>query len=149
MSIGFFTDRMHKPTESELTEVLSRAQPLWSKLLCFITEHYNVVGILKFYGRNYGWALGFSKSGKSLVALYPGEGEFSVQIILNPSQVAEAIEHELGSDIKRIIEQTPQIHEGKWIYVKITEDRQIGDIEKLLLVRVKPKKKLVRTVEEG
>lgn len=141
MSIGFFTDRMHKPTESEQIGALSRVQPLWDRLLCFITENYNVAGKLKFYGRNYGWALGYSKRGKALISLYPGQGEFSVQIILNPSQVDEALDQELAPDIKRVLKETPLIHEGKWIYIKITEDRQIADIEKLLLVRFKPKKR--------
>ncbi len=35
----------------------------------------------KFYGKNCGWALGYSKSGKSVISLYPLLGDFAIQMI--------------------------------------------------------------------
>lgn len=141
MSMGCFTDKLYQPTSEEILEAISKTKPLWDRLHSFIVNNYSISGSLKFYGKNYGWAIAFSKGGKALTSLYPGTGCFTVQIILNSTQVEEALNSDISISVKRIINDTPQIHEGKWIFIRVTTDTQIDDIEKLLMTRVKPKNK--------
>lgn len=135
MSKGIFTDKIHMPTNEEVTEMLGGIQPIWQELIRFIEIQCKGKGEFKFYGKNYGWALRFNKSNKSLVALYPSQNEFTVQIILNSMQVEKALEEALVSRIKNIIIDTPEIHEGKWIFINVTSEEDVIDVKKLLLVR--------------
>jgi hypothetical protein len=135
MSKGIFTDKIHKPTNEEVIEILESIQPLWQDIVNFIEIQCKAKGEFKFYGKNYGWALRFNKSGKSLAALYPSENEFTVQIILNTKQVEKALEEALDIKMKNIIIDTPEIHEGKWVYINVTSESDIMDIKKLLFIR--------------
>lgn len=139
MSKGFFTDRIHKPAEDEIIQALKKAEPVWEEIINFIKNQYKVKAEYKFYGKNYGWALRFTRSGKSFISLYPSENEFTVQIILNNLQSAKALEETIKPEIKNIIANTPEIHEGKWIYFKVTSKEDIADVKKLLKIKTENK----------
>lgn len=140
MSWGSFTDRGQMPSEDEVLAALSQSRKLWDEIVQFIENNYHTKKSFKFYGRNYGWALQFSKSGKALVSLYPGQGEFVAQIILNKDQWEEALKANIGEETKELIKSTPEIHEGKWIFVKSKTKKDNEDIEKLISVRAIIKK---------
>lgn len=137
MSKGIFTDKSYRPTIDEIHEVIAAAGPLWERLISFISSNFKSAGALKFYGKNYGWALSFYKSGKSLTAVYPGDNGFTVQIILKAKQAEEALTADISEEIKDIIGNTPEIHEGRWIFFRVTSDKCVDDVEKLLLIRAK------------
>ena len=135
MSKGIFTDKNRKPTEKEVFEVISSAKSLWDDLIDFIKTNYKVKGEFKFYGKNFGWALRYRKSGKVLISIYPGNDGFMVQIILNGKEVEEALQMDITPETKKIIIEKPPIREGKWIYLKVTPNMNLMDIKNLILVR--------------
>lgn len=135
MSRGCFTDRDKKPSEDEAFTSLAQSRALWDEIVLFIENHYRTKKTYKFYGKNYGWALQFSKSGKALVSLYPAEGEFVAQVILNKDQCEEALKSGIGDEIRDLIRLTPEIHEGKWIFIGIKTKKDVKDIENLISVR--------------
>ena len=137
MSYGFFTDKTIKPSEKEITEILSVNYSLWEDIVKYINENYKTKSEYKFYGKNYGWALRFNKSGKSFTALYPDKNEFSAQIILNKEQIDKALTSELSKSVKDIINLTHYVHEGKWIFIKIKDKNDLDDIIILLKIREK------------
>ena len=96
MSKGCFVDKAHQPTSEEIRAAVSGALPLWDHLIQFISQTYGGAGDLKFYGKSYGWALRFQKSGKNLLSLYPGDGCFTAQIIIGPAHVDTALGLGLG-----------------------------------------------------
>jgi len=140
MSKGIFTDKNHKPTEKEVYEVISSIKPLWEDLISFIEDNYKISGEFKFYGKNFGWALRYRKSGKVIISIYPGENEFMAQIILNGEEVKNALKSDISSETKEIIENKEPIREGKWIYLKVTSKTGLSDIKDLILVRSPLKK---------
>lgn len=140
MSLGNFTDRVKKPSDDEVLTSLAQSRDLWEETIRFIENHYGTKKTYKFYGRNYGWALQFSKSGKALVSLYPGQGEFVAQVILNKDQYEEALSSSISEDTKLIIKSTTEIHEGKWIFVKVRSKNDADDIRKLISLRAIIKK---------
>ena len=135
MSRGCFTERDDKPSEEDVFAALSRSRTLWDEIVLFIESNYRTKKAYKFYGRNYGWALQFSKSGKALVSLYPGQGEFVAQVILNKEQCKKALISGIGDEIKDLIIVTPEIHEGKWIFTSVKAKKDVKDIENLISVR--------------
>lgn len=139
MSKGFFTNKNSKPTDAELIDIVGRAKNKWESLIYYLTDDLHLKGELKFYGINYGWALRFNKSGKSVIALYPNEDCITVQIILNNNQTNKAFSSDLSPKIIQIINDTETICEGKWIYLNIDEDTEINDIVKLIDLRIRIK----------
>ena len=142
MSKGIFTDKTHKPTEKEVFEAISSVKPSWDSLINFIENNYKIKGEFKFYGKNFGWALRYRKSGKVLISIYPGKDEFMVQIILNGKEVENALKLDISPETKKIIIEKPPIREGKWIYLKVTHDTNLTDIKNLILVRSPIKNRL-------
>lgn len=88
---------------------------------------------------NYGWAVRYSKSGKSVIALYPNQDSFTVQIILNASQVRAALQQNLASRTEEIVRNTSGFREGKWIYLVVDHKTNVKEIETLVDVRLKVK----------
>jgi hypothetical protein len=135
MSKGIFTDKSHKPSAKEVLMNISDAKPLWDDLNSYIEDNYKIKGEYKFYGKNFGWALRYRKSGRVLISLYPGKDEFMIQIILNAKEVESALELDITEETRKIITSTSQIHEGKWIYLQVTPNNSLNDIKNLILVR--------------
>jgi hypothetical protein len=137
MSIGIFTDKSSKPSVDEMSEAVSASKANLKALLDVIEEKFKAKSEFKFYGKNYGWALNFRKSGKSLISIYPGDNMFTVQIILDKIQAVNAVNSDISEAIRDIINSTEEICEGKWIYIKVGPASEIKDIETLLKIRMK------------
>ncbi len=141
MTISYFTDKSVQPSLSELKSVLNSAFPLWDSLVHFIDEHYQMAGELSYGGKNYGWNLWYRKSGKSLVSLYPQSESFVAQVVLGKAQVEKALGLELGAKVGDMVRETPQLHDGKWLFIPVTTETDVQDIERLLFVKKRPIKK--------
>lgn len=140
MSKGIFTDKSHRPTEKEVFKVISSAKLLLDSLINFVEDNYKITGEFKFYGKNFGWALRYRKSGRVLISLYPGKDEFLAQIILNGKEVDKALKMDISQKTRKVIIETPSIREGKWIYLKVTPETSLMDIKNLILIRSPLKK---------
>ena len=140
MSISPFADKEHKPSPQEIAVLLGTKQPLWEELTHFFMESYQLPGELTFGGKNYGWNVWYRKSGKSLASLYPQKNRLVVQIVLGRAQVAQALGLPLGKQVGRSLRETPQLHDGRWLFLKVTTKRDVKDIEQLVQVKRKPSK---------
>jgi len=139
MSKSCFTNKNAKPTETELKNSLGSIKEQWNLFSEHLSSELKLKGEFKFYGVNYGWAKRYIKSGKSVIALYPDNNCFTVQIILNKNQVETALELDLAPSIKDIIKNTEYIYEGKWVFIKIEKEIFLEDIKKLVDVRLRIK----------
>ena len=141
MPISYFIDKSHPPEPGEVNKVLGGAQPLWIRLVDFITFNYAMVGDMTYGGKNYGWNLWYRKSGKSLVSLYPQENGFIAQVVLGREQVEKALTLSLGKNVSRVVHETPSLHDGRWLFISVSTDTDVEDIEQLLLLKKRPLKK--------
>src|SRR5512147_2747302 len=106
MSIGCFTDKGNRPTESQILEAVGLKLPLWHELIRLIRESYPVQEDFKFlYGKTYGWALRFRIKGQVLTSLYPTRGGFTAQVNLSPEAVERAQGMGLGHAVQQAIER--------------------------------------------
>lgn len=140
MTIGYFVDKLTQPSASEIGSVLGTASPLWARLVDFIAENYQMAGDLSYGGKNYGWNLWYRKSGKALVSLYPQTGSFVAQVVLGKEQVEKALALELGAKVGGMLRDTPQLHDGKWLFIPMTTEEDVRDVEQLLLLKKRPLK---------
>lgn len=135
MSWGVFTDKEIKPSDKNVYQSLGDVKPLWDNIISFVEEKYQVNGEFKFYGKNFGWALRYKKSGRVLIALYPGNEEYTVQIILNKHQIEEVLALDISMETREMIERTTMIREGKWLYLKVDEENKLDEIKTLIIAR--------------
>lgn len=139
MAIGVFLDKEHCPTAEEIGAALGPTQALWAELTQFIAHSYDMPGEWSFGGKKYGWNLWYRRSGKSLTSLFPQQGYFVAQIVLGREQVEQASRLTLGQNVKTVFESTPQLHDGRWLFINVTTREEVEDIEHLLMVKKRPR----------
>ena len=139
MSIGIFLDKEHPPTTNEALDALGSRRALWQALTQFIADNYPIPGEWNFGGKNYGWNVWYRKSGKTLVTLYPQQNSFVVQIVLGKDQVEQALGLKLGKNVGTLLRETPQLHDGRWLFVKVKIKQDVKDIQQLIQVKRRPK----------
>ena len=139
MTIGLFADKEYQPTETAVREALGAKQPLWEALTQFIADNYPIPGEWNFGGKNYGWNLWYRKSGKTLTSLYPQDGYFVAQIVLGKEQVEQALALKLGKKVGTVLAETPQLHDGRWLFIKVKTKRDVADVQQLLRIKRRPR----------
>jgi hypothetical protein len=135
MAVGTFVRKEHQPTRREISTSVGSRKGLWDSLERFVAENYRTKRDLAFYGKNYGWAVRFRKGGKALLSMYPGEGSFTVQIVLGEIPASEALSLRLGKNAKSVLESARQFPEGRWLFMKVSSKQDIRDIQQLLLLK--------------
>ena len=138
MPIGYFLDKTQPPTPEELQAAMGSVFPLWQRLLRFIETNYKLPGELSYGGKKYGWNLWYRKSGKSLTSLYPQQDSFVVQLVLGREQAVKTATLELSEKVRRLVAETPQLHDGTWLFIPVTEETDVLDVERLLLLKRRP-----------
>jgi len=141
MSIGYFTDKEHRPTKKEISTVLGRTSPLWDDILRFISVSYGLDGEFIFYARKYGWCRRYRKSGKALTTLFPAKDHFVAQVVLNPAQTEKAFEAALSEETIGVIKEAKPLHDGRWLQIKVKNKNTLKDVKELLLIKRKPVKR--------
>jgi hypothetical protein len=119
----------------EIFASVGSKKELWENLTGFIADNYRVKSDFAFYGKNYGWALRFRKAGKALLSMYPGDGGFTVRIILGEAVVKKAASLKLGKNVKKVLQTAHQFPEGRWLFVRIGSKRDVRDIQRLLTLK--------------
>jgi hypothetical protein len=138
LAVGVFVDKNHRPTPKEIADALSTDQALWQHLNQFILDNYRAKSEFRFYGKNYGWAVRFRKSGKALLSMYPAANHFKAQIILAEPQAKQALRLSIGESVKNIIRNSHSFPEGHWLFIPVKSKRDLEDVKKLLLLKAAP-----------
>jgi len=135
VSHGAFTERASRPDEAEVEAVLGEAALLWTQLSAFVESSLRVRSEWKFYGKNYGWALAFKKSGRAVVSLYPDVGSFTAQVILKDDRIALVPEGLMIPELRAAIESADPYAEGRWIFLVVSSSRELEVVKKLIEIR--------------
>jgi hypothetical protein len=136
------TDGTHTPTEKEIADFIGEpAKGAWAKLRRFLEENYDIVPEMIF-DKKHGWDVRYRKSGKTLITLTPEKSAVRILLVLGreESEKALAIQSELSPKMYELIENTKQLHDGRWLWIRLFQTEDAEDIEKLLPTKRKPKK---------
>ena len=60
--------------------------------------------------------------------------------MLGKEQVEKALTLPLGEKVGSLVRETPQLHDGKWLWIAVTCEADAADVEQLLLVKRRPVK---------
>lgn len=135
MSVGIFTDKAHPPSVGDILTAVGPWRAAWEDLAQFIRDSFSTREELRFYGKNYGWALRFRKSGKALVSLYPAPGSFTIQIILGEADAQKALTLRLGEHVRQVIADAHPYPEGRWVFVSVESEQDIQDMREVLALK--------------
>jgi hypothetical protein len=139
-------DKTHQPTEAEILETIGPTAA-WLDLRQYIETRYgDWAPELKFYAKQYGWTIRYRKSGKTLCSLFPELGAFSVLIVLGKKEVEKALAmaDEFGANTRVILEGTEQLHDGRWLWIRVLNVDDAEDIKRLLRAKRKPQEQEAR-----
>lgn len=140
MPVGCLLDKNTPPGDYEIQAALRGALPYWQELIQFIYDTYDLSTEISFGGKNYGWNLWYRKGGKTLASLYPQNGYLVAQVVLGKDQVERAMTLSLGDRVGRLVRETPQLHDGKWLFIPVESEIDVNDVKQLLLIKRKPAK---------
>jgi hypothetical protein len=132
-------DEHHEPSEQEMLAAIGAGE-LWLELKEYISQSYDFVPELVFYGKKYGWTIRYRKSGKTLVSLFPELGAFTALVVLGKKEgekVAGRLD-EFSSTTRELMGSAKQLHDGKWLWIRVLEPSQVEDVKRLLAAKRKP-----------
>ena len=132
-----------RPSEEEIAKTIGGKSSLWLEMHRFIEESYDVAPELVFFTRKYGWTIRYRKSGKTLCSLFPEERGFTFHIVLGKKEAEkfEILREDWSPKIRDLFDNTKQLHDGRWLWINQPEVGSLSDLERLLVIKRKPKKK--------
>ena len=137
------TNKTRKPTAEEMVSFIGeQAKEAWLEIKQFIKDRYDLVPETIFYGTKYGWTIRYRKGDKTICSLFPEKGGFTVLIVLGKKESEKAllIRNELSTKIHKLLGNTEQLHDGRWLWIRLLTTSDTDDVKKLLQIKRKPKK---------
>ncbi len=143
MGIGYFVDKTKPPTEEDLQTAMGEAYPLWAGLTAWLAETFLIEGQLTYGGKNYGWNRWYKRSGRAVTTLYPQVDGFTAQVVLGKVEVEQALTLPLGERVAALVRETPQFHDGRWLFIRVESEQDLADVRRLLELKPRPRKKVI------
>lgn len=130
------------PTQEQIKSWMGeRSYALWTQISSLIAERYPSVFAPEwlFGGKKYGWSLRYKKS-KSFCTLIPEKNSLGLLIVFGADERAkvETIRQELSESILNAYDAATTYHDGKWLFLGITDEAMLSDVARLLAVKRKP-----------
>lgn len=133
------------PTKEQLESILGNtAMSAWNELIEFIEVHYDFEPIWDEGGKYGIWEVKYRRSGKTLCAFYAKDGQFVVLVVFGKAEREnfELSQKDFSSEIIELYNNTHQYHDGKWLWIKVSDMSLTEDIKKLIVIKKKPKRKV-------
>ena len=141
-----FTDRTREPGRMTVRRALAETRAAWDCLEGHLAEAHGLRGSLHFmYAERYGWALRFDRGSRLVLAMYPGRGHVTVQIILSRAQIASAIEMGMPSHAWKAFDAATDYPEGRWLFIRVRSLRSAEALRPLIALKLaRPKAQRAR-----
>lgn len=138
MSFERIMGKDHRPTNKEILDTINDTA-LWQGLRQYLELSYGLTSELVDYGK-YGWTLRYRKSGKTLCSLFPEQGAFTALIVLGKKESEKALNmvNQFNENVRKTIVDAEQFHDGRWLWIRVSEQSDIDSIRELLRLKQKP-----------
>jgi hypothetical protein len=137
-------NRTQKPTETDIINFISDADAIfaWKQIKEYLLMHYDLLKETIYYGEKYGWLVRYRKSGRTIVSLFPETNSFSFLIVYGKKEIDKfsAQESDFLPTIIEVFQNTKKLHDGKWLWIRVTDSSYYEDLKKLITIKRKPKK---------
>ena len=134
-------DKGKKPRKEEVEKTIGKRLSLWLDIHKFIDENYDFTQELVFFTKKYGWAIRYKRKGRTMSYFFPEEEAYSALIILGRNEFEEVtlIKDKLNEEVKAIFDSTEQLHDGRWLWIRILTKSDVESLKVLLRSKQKPK----------
>lgn len=134
------------PNKEQISSLIGEtALDAWNEIIGFIEAHYDFQPVWDSGGKYGIWELKYRKSGKTLCAFYLKEQQFTTLVIFGKAE-RESFESsikEFSSEIIDLYTNTRQYHDGKWLWINVSNQSLIDDIKRLIVIKKKPKRRVL------
>jgi len=132
-----------EPDESQVFDWIGAENVhLWTMFTQFIETRYPGVFETKWWfgGKKWGWSLRYKKS-KSFCNLIPEQGQFKILLVFGDKerQKVDKLLPELVSHVREDYLNANTYHDGRWVLVVVENEEVLADVERLLMLKRKPK----------
>lgn len=131
------------PVKNEIVEHIGiQALAAWNELISFVDTNYGFEPVWNTAGKYGKWEVKYRRSGKTLCSFYVKDGYFTVLIIYGKAEIEKFIQSQSGISpkIAEIVSNTHQYHDGKWIWLDVSNMEFVQDIKSLITIKKKPVK---------
>jgi len=129
---------MKNPTNNDIEKRVGKKVGLWRELRAYISTHYDHEPVLSVGKKEFDWTIRYRKSGKTLVTLSPEDNDFCVLVVLGKAEVEKVKNTKLNVFLRNIFTGAKQYHDGRWLFIRPRNSRDIESIETLLIIKRKP-----------
>jgi len=131
------------PSPAGIEEWIGKdAYTFWMRVVQMIGRKYPGVFSPEwlFGGKKHGWSLRYKK-GKSFCTLIPEKNRFALLIVFGAEERAkvEPIRVALSGRTRQAYDEATTYHDGKWLLLSVDADDIVGDVERLLEVKRRPR----------
>lgn len=118
--------------------------PAFEELSVWLGETYGAEPSIEFSrcSMDRGWNVKYKRGSKALCTLYVRSGYFTAMVTLGAKQTAEleVLLPTFSDALQELYQQTPAFNGGKWLVIDVKDRTQLEDIQRLILLKAKPKK---------
>ena len=77
-----------------------------------------------------------------MCAFYVKDGQFTVLVVLGKAERErfELLKTEFSPEIVELYTNTRQYHDGKWLWINVSDESLVEDIKKLIIIKKAPKR---------
>ena len=135
---------MERPTENALNALLGEEKySVFMELTGMIDALYDVDRTWDKGFRDWLYEYKYRRGGKTLCTFYMKENEARFLVTLGKAErdKVEAKREEFSQEFLTVYENTPSLHDGKWLWLEIKQNFNMEDAEALLKVKRRPNRK--------
>ena len=134
-------NKTQKPSENDIIKFIGNRSKLWAGIHNYVRNNYNFTPELVFTTKTDGWAVRYRRSGRTLAYFYPEYGAFTALIILGAKEVAkvEMVKDKLNKNVKTVFDSTKQLHDGRWLWIRVLDKSDVDSIILLINAKKKPR----------
>ncbi|MDP4093975.1 MAG: DUF3788 domain-containing protein [Bacillota bacterium] len=130
-----------KPSRETLIEYIGDAISALDELIEYIDINYGFDSLWNYSEKHDKYEFKYRRGGKTLVTFYIEKGTLTILIVFGKAERAnfEQLQNEFSSEIVQLYNNTPQYHDGKWLWISLSDKSIIEEVKKLILIKRKPK----------
>ena len=128
--------------EDQILELLGERADLWLSLRENLAKYYpDCIPLFGIEGKNKEFVIRYRKSSRTLVTLYPADDSLVVLVVLGKKEVAktEALVDKLSTKVRKLFQETDQLHDGRWLWIRPSSKTDVESIMLLLSTKRRPK----------
>ena len=134
---SIFMDIAQIPNNQSLQIVLGESFDLWASIRDYTLKNYpKAIEEWNFPGTKYGWSFRIKDKKRAIIYLLPCDNYFSIALVYGEKATNQALSSNISKKIKDIIKAAPVYAEGRGFRIEITGKEKMGDIEKLIDIKL-------------